>query len=123
MIILNLPHSLFTTCQCLMPLQYPNVSTFFYSFSPCPFVSSFPWISAAKYNDDDDNERCNVKNMTPTFALIYVEHADSLGVAKHTGLSEKRKHRRPEDSHHQVPLLHPEPPNLFYSLFPRGSYF
>jgi len=52
--------------------------------------------------DEDDNMWCD--NAAPTFAQIYVEHAGSPRVAKHTGPSEKRKHRRAaEDNCRQPP--------------------
>lgn len=39
----------------------------------------------------------------PTFALIYVEPAGSPRVAKHTGPSEKRKHRRAAEDNRRRP--------------------
>lgn len=79
----------------LHSLSYASVSiSFIYYFFGflSHLISSYPRFPRNAIDDGDFNAW--YKNAAPTFALFYVEHADSPRVAKHTGPSEKRKHRR-----------------------------
>lgn len=86
---------------------------------------SYPRFPRNAIDDGDFNAWYN-KNAAPTFALLYVEHANSPRVAKHTGPSEKRKHRRAAEDNCRRSPPSPGTAEIVYGpldTFLRCSYF
>lgn len=100
--------------QPLSFLSHSNVSSTYFPRFSVHLISSVPLPAI------DETTTCGAtRNAAPTFALIYVEHADSPRVAKHTGPSEKRKHRRAvEDNRRRPP---PSPGTVEIVLAPLGT--